>query len=49
MSTLRISEIFGPTIQGEGAVIGQPTVFRACRWLRLSLFDWCDSLHAVDS
>lgn len=46
--TLRIAEIFGPTIQGEGALIGQPTVFiRAggcdyrCRW--------CDSLHAVDS
>ncbi|MGV6874203.1 7-carboxy-7-deazaguanine synthase QueE [Pseudochelatococcus sp. B33] len=46
--TLRIAEIFGPTIQGEGALIGQPTVFiRAggcdyrCRW--------CDSLHAVES
>ena len=45
---LRIAEIFGPTIQGEGAVIGQPTVFvRAggCDY-RCS---WCDSLHAVDS
>lgn len=44
---LRIAEIFGPTIQGEGAVIGQPTVFvRAggCDY-RCS---WCDSLHAVD-
>ncbi|KXF78554.1 7-carboxy-7-deazaguanine synthase [Paramesorhizobium deserti] len=48
MSTLRIAEIFGPTIQGEGALIGEPSVFvRAggcdyrCRW--------CDSLHAVDS
>lgn len=48
MTTLRISEIFGPTIQGEGALIGAPTVFvraggcdyRCC---------WCDSLHAVDS
>lgn len=46
--TLRIAEIFGPTIQGEGALIGEPTVFvRAggcdyrCRW--------CDSMHAVDS
>lgn len=45
---LRIAEIFGPTIQGEGAMTGQATVFvRAggcdyrCRW--------CDSLHAVDS
>lgn len=45
---LRIAEIFGPTIQGEGAVIGAPTVFvRAggCDY-RCS---WCDSLHAVDN
>jgi len=48
MSRLRIAEIFGPTIQGEGALIGEPSIFvRAggcdyrCRW--------CDSLHAVDS
>jgi len=27
MSILRISEIFGPTVQGEGALIGKPTVF----------------------
>lgn len=48
MTPLRIAEIFGPTIQGEGAVIGVPTVFvRAggCDY-RCS---WCDSLHAVDS
>jgi len=48
MSHLRIAEIFGPTIQGEGPVIGVPTVFvRAggCDY-RCS---WCDSLHAVDS
>ncbi len=46
--TLRISEIFGPTIQGEGVLIGEPTVFvRAggCDY-RCS---WCDSMHAVDS
>jgi len=46
--TLRIAEIFGPTIQGEGALIGEPTVFvRAggCDY-RCS---WCDSMHAVDS
>ncbi|MFC7704805.1 7-carboxy-7-deazaguanine synthase QueE [Plastorhodobacter daqingensis] len=45
---IRISEIFGPTIQGEGALIGQPTVFvrtGGCDF-RCS---WCDSLHAVDS
>lgn len=48
MNRLRIAEIFGPTIQGEGAVIGVPTIFvRAggCDY-RCS---WCDSLHAVDS
>lgn len=46
--TLRIAEIFGPTVQGEGVLIGEPTVFvRAggCDY-RCS---WCDSLHAVDS
>lgn len=46
--TIRISEIFGPTIQGEGALIGQPTVFvrtGGCDY-RCS---WCDTLHAVDS
>ncbi len=45
---IRISEIFGPTLQGEGALIGQPTVFvrtGGCDY-RCS---WCDTLHAVDS
>ncbi|MFK0274295.1 7-carboxy-7-deazaguanine synthase QueE [Ensifer sp. NPDC090286] len=45
---IRVSEIFGPTIQGEGILIGLPTVFvRAggCDY-RCS---WCDTLHAVDS
>jgi 7-carboxy-7-deazaguanine synthase len=44
--TLAISEIYGPVIQGEGAVIGTPTVFvrtGGCDY-RCS---WCDSLHAV--
>ncbi|SHM97974.1 7-carboxy-7-deazaguanine synthase QueE [Roseibium suaedae] len=47
-TTIRISEIFGPTIQGEGALIGKPTVFvrtGGCDY-RCS---WCDTLHAVDS
>lgn len=46
--SIKISEIFGPTIQGEGALIGQPTVFvrtGGCDY-RCS---WCDTLHAVDS
>lgn len=45
---IRVSEIFGPTLQGEGALIGQPTVFvrtGGCDY-RCS---WCDTLHAVDS
>lgn len=44
---IRVSEIFGPTIQGEGALIGEPTLFMrtgGCDY-RCS---WCDSLHAVD-
>jgi 7-carboxy-7-deazaguanine synthase len=43
---LKVSEIFGPTIQGEGALIGMPTVF-----VRLGGCDyrcsWCDTLYAV--
>lgn len=43
---LRVVEIFGPTIQGEGAYIGRPTVFirfGGCDYRCL----WCDSMHAV--
>lgn len=40
-------ELFGPTIQGEGAVIGQQSYF-----IRLGLCDYkcrmCDSMNAVD-
>ncbi len=43
---ISVSEIFGPTVQGEGAVIGKPTVF-----LRTGGCDyrcsWCDSKFAV--
>ena len=48
MTKLRIAEIFGPTIQGEGALIGEPTVFvrtGGCDYRCV----WCDSLHAVDT
>jgi len=47
MNDIRVSEIFGPTIQGEGALIGVPTVFvrtGGCDYRCV----WCDSLHAVD-
>ena len=43
---VRISEIFGPTIQGEGPLIGRPTVF-----VRTAGCDyrcaWCDTVYAV--
>ena len=42
-----ISEIFGPTVQGEGTLIGMPTVFvrtGGCDF-RCS---WCDTLYAVE-
>ncbi len=45
---IRVSEIFGPTIQGEGVLIGKPTIF-----VRTGGCDyrcaWCDTLHAVES
>ncbi len=45
--TFPIIEIFGPTIQGEGALQGKQTMF-----VRFGGCDyhcsWCDSMHAVD-
>ena len=41
-----VSELFGPTIQGEGAVIGKPTIFvrtGGCDYRCI----WCDTLYAV--
>jgi 7-carboxy-7-deazaguanine synthase len=42
-----VSEIFGPTLQGEGPLVGLPTVF-----VRTGGCDfrctWCDSMYAVD-
>jgi 7-carboxy-7-deazaguanine synthase len=43
---IRISEIFGPTVQGEGPLIGKPTVFvrtGGCDYRCV----WCDTLYAV--
>jgi 7-carboxy-7-deazaguanine synthase len=44
--TIPISEIFGPTVQGEGPLIGRPAVF-----VRTGGCDyrctWCDTLYAV--
>jgi 7-carboxy-7-deazaguanine synthase len=43
---IRVSEIFGPTVQGEGPLIGRPTIF-----VRAGGCDyrchWCDTLYAV--
>lgn len=44
--SIPISEIFGPTIQGEGPLLGAPTIFvrtGGCDY-RCS---WCDTLYAV--
>jgi 7-carboxy-7-deazaguanine synthase len=44
--TILVAEIFGPTVQGEGPLIGRPTVFvrtGGCDF-RCS---WCDTLYAV--
>ena len=47
MKTIPIIEIFGPTIQGEGALIGKRTAF-----VRVGGCDykckWCDTMYAVD-
>jgi 7-carboxy-7-deazaguanine synthase len=46
MTRILVSEIFGPTVQGEGPLIGQPSVFvrtGGCDY-RCS---WCDTLYAV--
>jgi 7-carboxy-7-deazaguanine synthase len=43
---IRISEIFGPTIQGEGPLIGRPSVFVRTAGCDYSC-SWCDTLYAV--
>lgn len=47
LATFPVIECFGPTIQGEGALAGLPTLFvrfGGCDY-RCS---WCDSMYAVD-
>ncbi len=51
MSSIPVLEIFGPTIQGEGMVIGQKTMFvrtagcdYRCRWCD-SAFTWDGTAH----
>lgn len=45
-ATLRISEIFGVVIQGEGPLIGVPTVFVRAGGCDYRC-EWCDTLYAV--
>ncbi|MDF2904576.1 MAG: radical protein [Bacillus sp. (in: firmicutes)] len=47
MSKLPIMEIFGPTIQGEGMVIGQKTMFVRTAGCDYSC-SWCDSSFTWD-
>jgi 7-carboxy-7-deazaguanine synthase len=44
--TVLVSEIFGPTIQGEGALVGRSTVFVRTGGCDFEC-EWCDTLHAV--
>lgn len=46
--TLRIAELLGPTLQGEGTLMGEPTVFILAGG-RDYRDRWCCSLHAVES
>lgn len=46
MPDILISEIFGPTIQGEGALAGRITVFVRTGGCD-SRCSWCDTLYAV--
>ncbi|OIK08621.1 7-carboxy-7-deazaguanine synthase QueE [Bacillus sp. MUM 116] len=47
MTKLPVMEIFGPTIQGEGAVIGQKTMFVRTAGCDYSC-SWCDSAFTWD-
>jgi 7-carboxy-7-deazaguanine synthase len=44
--TIMVSETFGPTVQGEGALIGKPTVFVRTGGCEFRCA-WCDTLYAV--
>lgn len=46
-ATLAVSEIFGPTIQGEGPYLGHPTMFLRLAGCNLSCV-WCDTPYTWD-
>lgn len=45
--SIAVSEIFGITVQGEGALIGKPTVFVRTGGCDYQSCSWCDTLYAV--
>ena len=45
-TTLRVSEVFGPTIQGEGPYMGRPCHFIRLGGCNLSC-DWCDTPYST--
>jgi 7-carboxy-7-deazaguanine synthase len=45
---LRVNEMFGPTIQGEGPAAGRPAMFVRLAGCNLSC-SWCDSAYTWDS
>ncbi len=49
--TIPVVEVFGPTLQGEGSLAGQRTMFirtAYCDGAGDQWCTWCDSMHAVD-
>lgn len=47
MTTLAVSEIFGPTLQGEGASLGRPCLFLRLGGCNLAC-SWCDTPYTWD-
>lgn len=47
VETLPVSEIFGPTLQGEGPAAGQPAIFIRLGGCNLSC-SWCDTPYTWD-
>lgn len=46
--SLRVSEVFGPTIQGEGPLVGLPATFLRLMGCNLSC-SWCDTPYTWDA